>query len=61
MSLSLLTGQQRPENTETQAYVGNSVVNVYMSFDPNDLTDEGLARLTERGFQGSMFFLNDIV
>ena len=58
MSLSLLTGQQRPENTETQAYVGNSVVNVYMSFDPNDLTDEGLARLSERGSQGSMFFLN---
>ena len=57
MSLSLLTGQILPETTETEAYVGNSVVNVFMSFNPEDLTDEGLARLGTRAGDGSTFFL----
>lgn len=55
-SLSLVTGQRMPDRTDTEAYVGNSVATVYMSFDRNDLTDEGLARLGEG--EGSRFIVN---
>ena len=55
-SLAFQTGQTLPSRTDTEAYVGNSVANVYLSFDRNDLTDEGLARLEHHG--GSRFIVN---